>query len=263
MSKLLLPLLCLCLAIWLFGGSYWFAREYTQDGPNKGWTVTDGKQVFHSETIFSFQYADPEIILDDNQWALITQIGEYLDANPDRALVITGDYTEEEMNNSQDQNLGKARAESFRYLIYRLGIDLERIIVKERQVKSHVKNENGLINGGVNFDFVESPLMKYGEAFSFEKRVHFDQNDAIDRSKNSYELYLAALRQYMVDFPTKKIKLSAAYSKEVTASFQKRMDTLISDLKNQGIDESRIEVESRETVSVSSEDLDTIDISIN
>lgn len=255
MSKLLFPVLCLCLAIWLFGGSYWFAQEYSiNNATQQGWTITDGKEVFHSNTIFSFQYSDPEIILDDNQLALIGQLAEYLNTAQDRDLTITGNYTAKEINNSDYDDLGLARAESFRYLLYRQGVDLERLIVKSHLVSSHSNNNNGLIDGGVSFSFSDSPLKKYGADFSLKKKFGLQQ-DATLTDPNSFELYLAALKQYLVDYNDKKVQLTLAFHNPQSKQgvIQKRLNSIINDLESPGVEANRIKTKLIENHAGSSE----------
>lgn len=236
MNKLLLPLLCLCLAVWLFGGSIWFGEQYAKSNQEQTWTILDGQEIFHSSTIFSFQVSDPDIILDDNQLAMISDISQYLTEHKERDLFIAGNYTEKEINNSEYSNLGLARAESFRYLFYRQGIDLDRINTKGKIVQSHALNSNGLINGGVSISFVESPLVKYGPDFSLTKEIHFKATSTTALEMKNFNEYVAAVRQYLVDYPNKKIQLTGYYkTAEQEGLARKRVYNLEQNLVKTGV----------------------------
>jgi len=238
MSKLLLPLLCIGLAGWLFGGSIWFGNQYT-NGTQASWTLKDGTNQFHSPTLFSFQTSDAEVILDDNQLAMISDISQYLLDHQDRIIVLTGLYSKKETNNSDYENIGHARAESLRYLMYRQGVKLERLVIQSKLVKKHQLNSNGLINGGVEFSFSESPLAKYGD-FTLEKEVLFDTKSATEINTPQFDQYVAMMRQYLTDHPDKKIKLTG-FSNAVSQNTltRKRVYTIEKMLKDSGISSDR------------------------
>ena len=240
MSKLLLPLLCLCLAGWLFGGSVWFGNQFSSSSINASWQLQDGKAQFNSPTTFSFQTSDAEIILDDNQLGMISQIAQYLDAHSDRILNLTGSYTKAEINNSDYENLGLARAESFRYIFFRQGIDMSRLIVEGKQVEAHQLNSNGLIHGGVDFSFMESPIIKYGPSFSSNKKIEYKAGSE-DIVTEDFEAYVASIRQYLVDYPQKKL-LFTGYSKSVDYNTitQKRVLGLKNILVQKGISKEKM-----------------------
>ncbi len=239
MSKLILPLLSLCLTIWLFGGSVWFGNQFSKHNSISAWLISDGKAQFSSPTTFSFQTSDAEIILDDNQLSMISEIAQYMERNPERNLELTGLYTKDEINNSDYKNLGLGRAESFRYLLYRQGIALEKIQVTGNLIEKHQLNSNGLINGGVEFSFTESPISKYGSSFSIIKQIDFmdDYSATFDLSVN----YIAALRQYLADYPNKSLQI-VVYNISVDDDFiaQKRVKALTSKLSDEGISSNKI-----------------------
>lgn len=241
MSKLLLPVLCLCLAAWLFGGSIWFGNQYSKSDEQTSWEVQDGQIQFSSPTTFSFQESDAEIILDENQHAMIAQISEYLIANPDRHLYLKGLYSETEMKNETYDNMGLARAESFRYLIYRQGVHLHQLHTSALKVKKHQLNNNGLIHGGVDFYFSESPLAKYDPALSFKKFIRFESNSSIISKDQDFDDYLPALRQYLVDHPDKKVEIIGIFSKKQTKKItQKRVDYLKHKLSQAAIPDQKV-----------------------
>ncbi len=241
MSKLLLPTLCLCLAAWLFGGSVWFSNQYAKGTADSSWTLQDGINKFTSSTLFSFQKSDPEIFLDDNQHAMIGQIAEYLDTHKDRHLELTGFYTETEINDSDYDNLGQARAQNFLYLIQHQGVDLDQLHAFSKLVKKHRLNSNGLIDGGVEFNFVESPLVKYGNTFSLNKVILFKGNSETDLAITDFDTYIASLRQYLTDHPDKKIKL-IGYSNSVDQNklTRKRVFNLEKSLKKLGLSKDKL-----------------------
>jgi hypothetical protein len=207
MSKLLLPSLCLCLTVWLFGGSVWFGNQFPNHIEETGWQLNDGPTSFHSPTTFSFQISDADIILDENQLAMISKIAQYLAANPKRNLELVGVYTDEESENIGIKNLGLARATSFQQLIYKNGVDLNRISVAGKKVKNHHLNSNGLIQGGVDFTFIESPIEKYGTSFTMVKSINFEDQSAEKITTKDIDAYIAAIRQYLVDHPEKYLQL--------------------------------------------------------
>ncbi|MFT5166820.1 MAG: outer membrane protein OmpA-like peptidoglycan-associated protein [Saprospiraceae bacterium] len=227
MSKLLLPSLCICLTIWLFGGSVWFGNQFSRSIIDASWQLRDGATSFHCPTTFSFQTSDAEVILDDNQLDMISRIAQYMKTNPTRNLELTGVYTEEETKNIDIKNLGFARAECFQQLIYRKGIDLARIEVSGKLLKTHQLNANGLIHGGVDFTFIESPLVKYGPAFSTIKTISFEDQSEEIISTDDFEAYVAAIRQYLTDHPDKHLQLTGySHSVNQNTMTQKRVLSL-------------------------------------
>lgn len=243
MSKLLLPLLVLCLVGWLFGGSAWFGSHFSIPSEANTWLVQDGNQSFSAPNKIAFSLHSREVLTNDSQLKMLTELAEYLASNPNRHLRMTGLYTKDEVNNSESPNLGIARAETVRNLIYRNGlVDLERLEIGHRRVKELELNPYGFINEGVVFEFFESPVAKYGEAFKLHKELFFKRPSDINFIKEKdFDTYLQSIRQYLVDHPQQSIFVKGFHQSltkdEIT---QKRVENIFDILKSNGIKANRI-----------------------
>ncbi len=244
MSKLLLPLLVLCLVGWLFGGSAWFGSHFSIPSENANtWLVQDGNQSFSAPNKIAFSLHSREVLTNDRQLKMLTELAEHLAATPNRHLRITGLYTESEVNNSDRPNLGIARAETVRNLIYRSGaIDLERLEVGHKKVKEHELNPYGFINEGVILEFFESPTAKYGEYFKLNKELFFELPSEIQfKKEKGFDSYLQSIRQYLVDHPQQNIFVKGFHQSLTKDDItQKRVENISDILKSNGIKANRI-----------------------
>lgn len=243
MSKLLLPVLILCLAAWLFGGAAWFGSHFSIPKASEKWHIKDGDQVFTAPNPIGFSLNSRDLLSNKAHDKLFYQLAEYLAAHPDRYLRLTGIYTDDEINNSDRPTLGIARAESVRHTIYSSGIiDLERLEVRDKKIDTHQINPYGLIESGVEFEFFESPLAKYGEDFRLNKELYFS-NKTISEIVPDTELerYVQGVRQYLVDHPQQYLNIKAYHlgltKDQIT---QKRVDNIIALLKANGIKSDRL-----------------------
>jgi hypothetical protein len=243
MSKLLFPILVLCLAAWLFGGAAWFGSHFSLPKANEQWHLQDGKHSFTAPNRIAFPLNSRDLLTNNAQENMLHEIAEHLSQNPERYLRLTGIYTEQEINDSDRPNLGIARAESIQNLIYRSGvIDLERLEIQHKKIEEHQLNPYGLIDGGVLFEFFESPLLEYGPDFRLNKELFFEQATDVSIKKDiGLDRYVQSLRQYLADHPEQNVTIKS-YHTDITkdAIAQKRVDNMIELFTTSGIAANRL-----------------------
>lgn len=246
MSKLLLPLIGLCLFLWLVGGAFWFGKYYAKPSVTSStsnvssyWQVSDGDAlVSSSPTVFAFQQSDAEIILNDEQFDALKTIATYLNSHPDRQLSLEGSYHVRESNGSRKANLGLARAETLRQILRRRGVPDQQMVIKAKALEKLPLNENGLINQGVDFSFDELPVLAYGADFSLEKEIIIEETVAPQVGAD-FVKYAAALKQYLVDHPEEKLFLTGFHKNKDTA--QKWGNYIFEKLEKEGVAADRME----------------------
>jgi len=161
MSKLTLPLLLILLVIWLIGATWWFNKKYDHFDSYEGeecnipFAVTDGNFQTRSENSMIFNISDWEPTIPMQTLASLKSVALHLANSKDKILTLTGIYGQDELNNSDFDNNGLARADAIKNELTTYGAPEKTI-----QTKAYMVEEIGLncgkIIGGVEFKFSSS-----------------------------------------------------------------------------------------------------------
>jgi len=81
---------------------------------------------------------------------------EYLNANKNRTINITGLYKKEEENSSLSETLGLGRANNVKTILTNLGVDAKQIKLGDRLYDQLSFNEKGITYGAIKYNFEES-----------------------------------------------------------------------------------------------------------
>ncbi len=154
MRKMNTALLFALLLAWLFGGSWWYANTYRSVEPSakNAFQVSLDSLRFSAANNFFFPKSSSEISVPQLTEVALKQIASYLRQHPTHSLSLTGIYQATEINDSQLDNLGQARAESLRDVLIDYGVNPPQINTQGLRVHQIILQKNHLI-GGVYFDF--------------------------------------------------------------------------------------------------------------
>ncbi len=155
MGKLLLPTLFLFLALWLLGGSWWFADRYYQQNvtgntlvpastyPNDKSNTDDQEQIAQgtpikirpSNLLFKDQKDDIQLTPALNQY--FADLKQYLQTFSEAKVVLTG-YTDNRGTIKSNVQLSKNRANNVRQFMIDLGFNEHQLITQFRGSKDPV-----------------------------------------------------------------------------------------------------------------------------
>ena len=268
MSKPLVPLLTIFLALWLFGGAYWMTNIRTRNSNVAAQKVTDhiliqdGNFKIESPTIFAFQTSDADLIINEEQFQALDKLAVYLDGKKEKQLHLVAYYGKEERNRTSYKNLGIARAESIKNILTRRGAPENNIVTESIFLEKLILNENGLLSGGVEFEIfdketsnriIEEALLT-GKVFFFEKGKHtFSKNAELEK-------YVADLKQFMVDNKNAEVLINSFYALEESKKMGVlRAEFIKSVFIEHEITEERIRIEKVLSVSDNSKEIDPKD----
>ncbi len=176
MNKTLFYFLLICLILWLIFGAIFFKNRICGVSPSSNdeekttavvpppvtkdaLLIQDGTAFKTSTTNYfdfnksSYSYLTPLAA------GLTTSLGAtatYLKANPDRSMVITGHYKEEEINESVFPNLGIARANEVKKALSDLGVPAQQLIPMGSLAAAGVGFKDGVLINGASFSFKET-----------------------------------------------------------------------------------------------------------
>lgn len=158
--------LLICLLIWIFIGWYFF------DWAHKGTSATashksslelvDGDNMIAKSEAAHFDFlhsgAEYETPIDGDVTAVIDKAVTYLNANPAKALQITGWYTDKENNgNTTMDNLGLARASHVKRLFSNKGISDNQLAIDGKEENDMRFIDGKLLKGPITFNLIEKP----------------------------------------------------------------------------------------------------------
>lgn len=177
MNKPLFYFLLICLILWLIFGAIFFKNRICGVTPsssndeekttavvpppvtNDALLIQDGTAFKTSASNYfdfnksSYKYLTPLAA------GLTTSLGEtatYLKANPDRSMLITGHYKEDEVNESVFPNLGLARANEVKKTLSDLGVPAQQLIPMASLVGAGVDFKDGVLFNAASFSFKET-----------------------------------------------------------------------------------------------------------
>lgn len=164
MTKKYLPLLIIGLILWLLFGLFfcktcWFGKATAAAPAVKeaisGWMIKDGSR-FNSTCDTGFDFNRSGLNRLTNSSArfsdCMTETVSYLNNNPNRALTITGKYSNAENYSGIFSNLGLARANDVKSYLMGLGIAATQLNTASRIVPDG-SITNNILNEGVDFGF--------------------------------------------------------------------------------------------------------------
>ena len=150
MGKLLLPALILFLAIWLFGGTWWYTKNYHHSSilvdqlaelPNKGQEANHFYpiQIRHSNILFQGKKYD--IQLTPQLQHYFKSLKLYLEEVPDAQLLIVG-HTDNIGEEESNLSLSQKRAQKVRNALVNSGINEGQLIVDYQGSKDPVASND-------------------------------------------------------------------------------------------------------------------------
>ncbi len=157
MSKLLLPTLSLILAIWLLGGSWWYASKFGNkviaNSPYVPTLSAEEHSPTHPDkTHFLFKQSSDRLIVPKEALHELKLIAFQLNNEPSKSLELTGLYHSREMNNTQQTDLGLARAVAVKQQLIHLGAPSKSIIVNSLE-EDNITLVDGHLKESVLFNF--------------------------------------------------------------------------------------------------------------
>ena len=129
----------------------------TGDDCNSSLIISDNDLDISSAENFQFLQSSDELKPPTSDMAgVVTQLADYLANNPERFMQITGLYHESEENNSEAENLGKARALNVRAYLMAKGIEAAQLTI-EGKMDNEICTSKGKILKGVSVSFNNIP----------------------------------------------------------------------------------------------------------
>ena len=158
MSKLTLPFLLFLLVIWLIGATWWFNKKYDHidsfdsEDCNVPFIITDGNFQTRSESSMIFEISNWEPTIPMQTLSSLKSVALYLANSEDKKLTLTGVFSANEINNSDFDNNGLARAYAVKNELIAYGAPEQKIITDSYELEE-LELTCGKIIGGVDFDF--------------------------------------------------------------------------------------------------------------
>jgi len=165
MNRLLVPILFLILVSWLFGGAYWYSKNYcgtSSSGVNStipSLSITDGAFAIQATETFSFPKSGASITYNKDTENSIEQLANYLITNNNRQLTLSGIYNPNEQNKTNAENLGIARADAIKAKLLSYDVPTDNIIIKSLKV-DQTNFAGDKLYGGVHFNFSDRSIDK-------------------------------------------------------------------------------------------------------
>ena len=165
MNKILFPSAVLSLALWLVGGTSWYAVNYCDYNfaPSKSsisaplFDVRDADFKASSNAIFSFPFSGDRVKIPEENQRALKKVAKYLNDNPNKQLVLSGQFASIEKNKTSFENLGFARAASIKTKLVENGARGKSIDIEGVRF-DNTRFEKSQLIGGVNFTFTEKEL---------------------------------------------------------------------------------------------------------
>ncbi len=267
MSKVFLILTSFLLGIWLVGGSWWYAQKFgvpvqTIAHPNvlPVLNVTDGDFTITSRSNFHFRHSSAEVVVPWETEKSLKSLVNYLHKHPNRNIVLTGNYSPDERNDTRYLDLGFARADAIRNLLISYGTPKEDIIIQS-MVRDDLKFNQRLLFDGLTFSFekkkatfslISSKKKSARQNQKIEKvrplNLYYDNNTDFVEDSPQLKDYLSKLYTYLDTYPTSKVLVTghtdnvgtSARNEELSKIRAISVKTL---MKKFGISGQRIEVD--------------------
>lgn len=230
-------LLVLLLIVWMLGCTYCYVCEIknfcggkkeevvqkvtpaptpaTKPAPkpanvNSGFSVKDGSFSAQSPIGAMFNRSGNSLESNDQLDGALSKVGQYLKANPNKTLSITGAHLADEKNRTWSESLGEARAKAVRSAILKktAGLDKDQIMVKGVE-RPNLRFTNDKTNGGMQYAFVnvdrsknkanrDSRMAAIGKRLKGNgKNFYFDSGSNYIDLDAEMRTYFRELREYL------------------------------------------------------------------
>ena len=226
MSKTFLILSILFLGLWLIGGSWWYANKFgvpiQNIAPSSAipvLNVTDGDFKITSRSNFHFRHSCDKVVVPWETEKELKTLVKYLDQHPNRNLVLTGNYSPVEQNDTRHLDLGLARSEAIRNLLISFDANKEDIIIQSKLCDG-LKFSRNLLFDGVRFSFEEKidpfnsndPEEKVVRTSRIIEKIrplnlYYDNNTEFVQNSTQLNAYLGNLNSYLKKHPNSKVLL--------------------------------------------------------
>lgn len=197
---------------------WWYVCEFRGlcDGeeivPTRAMTLQlmdDGKPIF-PESFEQFEFDTTRIgpNMTDSNEAFLDKVAEYLKANPDKNLSITGYYRPSEavISSGFFENLGVARADRIRSFLVRRGIDEERITLDYKESETEDLSEPLAFS-----TYLPRPDEFEKTAFTFTNMTYSDANFEYNSAKfqpgEQLKLYADSVKTFLELNPGKLLRI--------------------------------------------------------
>jgi outer membrane protein OmpA-like peptidoglycan-associated protein len=190
--------------VYLIGARWYFVCEVRQlcdadsnmdDFRLKTLQFRDGETIVLSGyDHFRFDSARAQPIINDNNFEYLSQVGNYLKDNPDRALTITGALgaNETAVQRGFYDNLGIARADAIRSMFVEMGIPQDRITL------DYTVDSSNLLRRPALFAAIDTTDEK--GAFTFTHMTfsdaNFEYNSAVFNPGPAFQSYADSVKLY-------------------------------------------------------------------
>ncbi|HHS95426.1 MAG TPA: hypothetical protein ENJ45_02470 [Phaeodactylibacter sp.] len=246
--KPIVPILGLASILWLFLGPWWLSKMVCSTGETTTFNVRDGKFNAHSAETFSFLKSSDEIQFSKGTEAAFKKVAKHLKDNPNKQLMLTGLYDNDEKNASSYENLGIARAERIKSLLIKYGANGDLISTTSTPTDNLSFDKNRKMLGGVQFLFAdgdagnddsssisqENGNSDLGASSSFDpgSSMFLDITEVSSEfaENESFKNYFADLKNYLTNNTGKKLyvtcynddsKLAKNITRKVKATIEK------------------------------------------
>ena len=202
--------------LWILLGS-WFVGTYmtpkTVDIPDLVFEDADTK--FASSDHFWFKVGGAELEVGQSTKEMLDNLATYLNDHPNRKVTLFGYYLKEELNNSEYENLGLARAEALRQYLENIGLPASKMETSFEQLVENPMIDDVLYDAvGFSFDdiFHENPEEFPGEDAPVAKEEIEPlviYGEAIDQLIMNPSLmhFIEQIKAYLVEHPEHKLQI--------------------------------------------------------
>lgn len=230
--KPIVPVLGIASVLWLFLGTWWMSNIVCTPNNAATFSVSDGKFNASTEDMFTFLLSSDKMEGTKNTSMAFNKIAKYLQDNPQKLLILTGLYGGNEKNDSAYDDLGMARGEKVKTELIKGGANGDNIRVTSMESDNLFFNEDKVMNGGVNFLFVDGgaapsslgsnktstssdqPISDSGESsdFSFASGAAMFMDitgvSSTFKKSDSFTGYLSGLKAYLKNNPDTKLTVT-------------------------------------------------------
>lgn len=204
MSKLILPVIISLLVVWLVGATFWFDKKYNQYDSLEGaecteiLRVVDGDFQTKSENTIIFELSNWEPTIPMQALASLKSIALYLVNSNEKSLTLTGWFGLNEVNNSDFENNGIARAEAIKNELVAYGAPADRIYTEATSFET-IELKCGKILGAMDFSFgtkknttqqsESKPIAKANDSSTSSRNVDTSTKVIFDEKKTYMVFY--------------------------------------------------------------------------
>ncbi len=223
-------ILFLALVLWYFFSTYWYVCHINDNGCNcftKQATIPalliqdNDKQVVSIRDNFKFTQSDATPVISAPVQAGLNTLATYLQQNPQRALVISGQYAPNETNSTPFDNLGLARADALKRQLMAMGLPDTRLQTSAKPVGNMPLFSDNSFFGGYDFAFTDAGPTEALPRFlvldgsntvvDVAENFTFSPSDAKPNMSTQVQQGLVSLTNYLKTNPNKTLTLTGNY----------------------------------------------------